>query len=313
MKKVGILGGGQLARMLVQKGADLGFEMHVLSESPEDPAAQVTSFWHQGALTRENVLEFSQHVSYLTFESEFLDIKALKGVRKVIYPKPSLMGKLRDRWFQKRLLEEYGIPTARYQRADQVTPTSPFYGKRAVFKKRLFGYDGYGTSVMTGLKDWKKAPLSEDYIVEEWVPFQRELAVSFARNPQGQLSEFPLVETFQENSRCLWVKGPVFCRAFSTLKKKIKSFLEEIQYVGVIAFELFEVQGQLLVNELAPRVHNSAHYSLNAASADQFTLHLKALVNAPLPSKVRALTGGFFMLNLLGRKKVPVAPEGFYY
>ena len=183
-----------------------------------------------------------------------------------------------------------------------------------VLKTREGGYDGYGTFPFQNKEELCRAlpaaetPLSKKnpaggagrFIAEPFLLFQRELAISAARN--GKETVFtPLVETFQENSRCLWVRGPVFHKEESGLKRKIVQFLDAVNYRGLIAFELFDMGDRLLVNETAPRVHNSGHYSLNGLSEDQFTLHLKAILGFPLQTP-KAFCG-FAMLNLLGGRK----------
>ena len=169
-----------------------------------------------------------------------------------------------------------------------------------VLKKRQGGYDGYGTFIVKSRQDISKLKIpAGSFILEPFISFERELALLSARNQKGQVVFFPLVESFQKNSVCLWVKGPVKHKMLAPLKKQIKTFLTKIDYRGVIAFELFEVNSRLIVNELAPRVHNSGHYSLSALTEDQFSMHLKAISNRDL-STPRLKTQGFAMLNLLG-------------
>ena len=198
-----------------------------------------------------------------------------------------------------------------------------------VLKTRRGGYDGYGTFVVknktalfkllnipqalessktrkTQTKNriktentLKKSLPKTSFIAEPLLSFKRELALISARNQKGQIIFFPLVESFQKNSVCLWVKGPVEHLKLAGLKRKIRSFLTKIDYRGVIAFELFETESVLIVNELAPRVHNTGHYSLSALTEDQFTIHLKAISNQDLKTP-RLLSKEFAMLNLLG-------------
>lgn len=213
-----------------------------------------------------------------------------------------------------------------------------------VLKTRRGGYDGYGAFVVKNKKALSKliasfssfpqTPLKgaskksskagpqksfkqagknriklflpkSSFIVEPLLSFKRELALLAARNQKGQIIFFPLVESFQKNSVCLWVRGPAAHPQLALLKRKIRSFLTKIDYRGVIAFELFETEsGGLVVNELAPRVHNTGHYSLDALSEDQFTVHLKAVSNQDLKSP-RLLYKEFAMLNLLGGGSLP--------
>ena len=314
MKTIGILGGGQLSKLLSLKAKNLGIKAFVLSESPEDPAAQGNSFWIQGNPKKTTDLQyFLKRVNLLTFESEFFSAnsiqKAIKGLKgREIYTAPSLevLSLLQDRWTQKTLLSKYQLPTADYCKLDlksgareklfEVWKTlGPF-----VLKSRTGGYDGYGTFLIKRKTQIKNLKLpSKLFIAEKFIPFQRELAILAARNKKGQIVFFPLVESFQKDSKCLWVKGPEEHKKLKDLKKQIRLFLDSLLYEGLIAFELFDTEDKLLINELAPRVHNSGHYSLDALDQDQFTVHLKAIQNKALKSP-QALKKGFAMYNLLG-------------
>lgn len=316
--QVGILGGGQLARMLCLKAHEMGVPTAVLSASAEDPAAQVTRNWIQGSPSDlENLTSFLSLVSVATFESEFMDVelltKANVSAQTQFYPSISHMALWQDRWSQKSALKKAKIPTADFV---EVLPNDTYLSLSQklnspsfVIKKRFGGYDGYGTFVVHSTKDFKKSHEqwgATPSIAELFVPFRRELAITFARNSKGQVVHFPLVESFQHDSRCLWVKGPIQAAKSQPLIRSLSALLKKIRYVGVIAFEMFETKsGQFLVNEVAPRVHNSSHYTLDAFDIDQFSLHLKAILNQPL-EKPAALTPAFAMYNLLGSGKSPI-------
>ncbi len=313
--KFGILGGGQLARMLALKSHEMGLQPYVLCRDTSDPAAQVTSSYIQGSLdSKRDLKKFLQQVNVATFENEFLDTILLQktafSVKTPIHPKPQVMQLLQDRLHQKKLFQKYKIPTARYVviSVDQeIHATNHLFPQGMVLKKRKHGYDGYGTQIVKNItKDTVGLSFVQNnmnnLIAEEFIPFKREMALILVRNRKKQMIELPLVETYQEKARCLWVKGPCRHKEKDSLVKKLKTMLDHLNYEGVMAFELFETKsGHLLVNELAPRVHNSGHYSLNALSEDQFSLHIKAVLNLNITEPdLRA--GGFAMLNLLGRK-----------
>lgn len=322
--KFGILGGGQLARLLCLKGHEMGLKMFVLSENKKDPAAQVTQNWIQGSPYKEKSLKaFLSQVDSASFENEFLNADHLQTLsqklKTPLAPRPSLMGKLQDRLEQKKQLIKAGLSTPSFllckNKEDKKMAFQKKKSEGLVFKKRRSGYDGHGTFIFPPHSFNKFRSQSqnnkmkflfqsedEEFIVEDFVPFKRELALSVARNRKGQMVFLPLVESYQERACCLWVKGPIQHSKLVFLKRKIKRFLNKISYQGVMAFELFDLGTDLLVNEIAPRVHNSAHYSLNALSEDQFTLHLKACLNLPL-KRPFPLSPGFAMLNLLGKKK----------
>ncbi len=310
--KIGILGGGQLARLLCLKAHNLGLSPHVLSLNKEDPAAQVTSSFKKGSLSKKkDVLEFLKTVDVATFESEFVPSSVLRHILQQtitpIYPHPSLMALLADRLTQKQLLQQFCIPTSPFiiiNNLNDVTNAFQQLSPPLVFKKRHGGYDGYGTYILQSQKEahvlhdaLKKNPLG--FIAEEFIPFKRELAFIAIRNLSGDIAFLPLVESHQKHSRCFWVKGPIDDPRLKSFKIKLTKMLHSIEYVGAIGIELFDHSHTLYVNELAPRVHNTGHYSLDALNFDQFTLHLLALFNQPLP-KIKLLSPGFSMINLLG-------------
>jgi 5-(carboxyamino)imidazole ribonucleotide synthase len=221
-----------------------------------------------------------------------------------------------DRASQKEALVQAGVPTSPFTVIDGEATARAFFArhKRIVFKKRQGGYDGYGTfmartprELETRLAELKLADGS--FIAEAFVPFKRELAISFARNPRGQLAALPLVQTHQVDHRLDWLKGPVRHLGLTKLRARIAKLLSGEEFVGAIAFELFDTGRELLVNEVAPRVHNSAHYSLEALDTDQFTLHLKAVLDDELADPV-VLGKGFALVNLIGAgASTPAAPR----
>lgn len=315
--RIGILGGGQLARMLALAAHNMGLEPWVYCSDKTDPAAQVTSHIHIGGLDDVTSLRrFLKETDVATFESEFLSPqilkKALEKSSSKILPTPTTMAILQDRLSQKNLLIKYKIPTSPFiavKSINDVYKAHQLFAGKFVLKKRHGGYDGYGTYVITSreeIENFKPVLANEThgFIAEKYIRFKRELALSAVRNKGGQIVFLPTVETKQENSRCLWVKGPIHHAEIKRLQRRITNFLGNIGYVGVMAFEIFDSTSGLLINEVAPRVHNSAHYSLDALDFDQFSLHILALLNRKL-IEPRALSAGFGMLNLLGRRKQP--------
>lgn len=316
--KLGILGGGQLARMMVLKSHEMGIKPYVLSTHPEDPAAQVTPYFIQGnSDSKRHLKKFLDKVDLAIFENEFLDPGLLYETsissNTPIHPMPKIMHLLQDRLNQKKLLQKHKIPTANFielHSKKQINELPHLFPKGVVLKKRHQGYDGYG--IFTFKMDSKNKTIETDeaakqfinknkpLIAEEYIFFKKELAIILVRNRKKQIIELPLVETYQEQACCLWVKGPHKHPKKDLLVKKLKTMLNQIDYEGVIAFELFETKtGSLIVNELAPRVHNSGHYSLDALSEDQFSLHIKAVLNMDLQEPMKCAKG-FAMLNLLG-------------
>lgn len=313
--KIGFLGGGQLARMMVLEAHRLGLEPHVFSASPTDPAAQVTAFHHVGMLSDFKTLhDFAQKMDYLTFESEFVPAKVLSELENTvdseIFPRPSIMKQLQNRLSQKQTLLKYKVPTApfvaieNFRELESVWETfqGPF-----VLKSNFGGYDGYGTFFAKKATDLEslgeKLPESpQGYMAEQMIKFKREVAAILVRTSTGESIALPLVETMQTQGRCDWVRGPISHKAWPSLQKRLFHMMKELNYVGALGVEMFDTGTELWVNELAPRVHNSGHYSQNALSESQFALHVKAGLGLKIP-KLKILSPQFAMVNLLGQSE----------
>ena len=271
MKSIGVLGGGQLSKLLALKAKALGIPLFVLSPFKQDPAAQQNPFWIKGdPHTAKDLKSFLKLVDLVTFESEFISashikktLNTLKGKKPCIAPSLRVLSLIQDRWKQKNLLLKYGINTADFLKLDKKHLHSKTLRKiwdkwgPFVLKTRTGGYDGYGTFEIKKFSQIQALNLpSHPFIVEQFIPFKRELAILCARNKKKELLFFPLVESFQKDSKCLWVKGPKSHKKLNSLKGQIGELLHGINYQGVIAFELFDTGRELIVNELAPRVHN---------------------------------------------------------
>lgn len=323
--RLGILGGGQLARMLNIKGHELGLEIHILSEKKEDPAAQVSQNWHQGSYNQHSdLVTFLKQIDSLTFESEFVDCELLKSALKEasfsfdkVFPSIDNMQIFQDRWSQKNLFQKYKIPTSEFYNILTINDLENYakhFNYSYVLKKRFGGYDGYGTFISRNQKEHEKVVTQFDnsknknfhFIIEKFISFKNELACQFFRNSEGQFFHFPLVTSFQTQSKCDWVMGPTTHPQFKKLALKIKKMMAKQNYVGALAFEFFNTGKELLVNESAPRVHNSGHYTLNHPLADQFSLHLKSGLNYRLPKIETKQKYGFVMTNLVGKTTLPV-------
>ncbi|MBC6415707.1 MAG: ATP-grasp domain-containing protein [Bdellovibrionales bacterium] len=312
-QKIGVLGGGQLALFLSLKAQKLGLDLYTLSSLQKSSSLltnRISSFQIEGnPHDRKDLKKFFKKIDILTFESEFFSAELIQSLNPVIDINPSLknLKNIQDRYLQKKLLIQNSFPVLDFvvwnhlKGKENYRIPLNFWKKWGAFvlKTRRGGYDGYGTFLVKKKQDIFKLPAGS-FILEPFINFDRELAILVARNQKGQIVFFPLVESFQKNSVCLWVKGPIKHKRINSFKKKIQSFLSQIDYRGVIAFELFEKNSNLIVNELAPRVHNTGHYSLDALTQDQFSMHLKAISNQDLKSP-RLKTKSFAMLNLLGK------------
>lgn len=325
--RLGILGGGQLARFLSLKAQEMGVHVRILCQSPDEPAALITQDVVLGSIDNARIRElFLSQLDVITFESEFVNAKSLNDAhsKTMISPSISIMNTLRDRLPQKEVLSRFKISTApsiEFINSTQLLAWFESNKRPFVLKKRLFGYDGYGTIIVKSKKDLHKIPSglsSTEWIAEEFCAFERELAFSIARNAANQFYVLPLVETKQSDSKCDWVKGPIRHKKIERLVQSFKMLLKEINYIGLLSVELFETSEGLIVNELAPRVHNSAHYSIEALQVSQFEAHLRAILSMPLPEKPRLLARGFAMANLIGGEKnqtlkFALSDEGFLH
>ncbi|MCJ8278123.1 MAG: ATP-grasp domain-containing protein, partial [Bdellovibrionales bacterium] len=310
-QNLGLLGGGQLARMLAHSAQNFGLTASVYSDKADDPAAQVSSSWSKGSIKDEKALtEFLKSVDVATFESEFQDPTVLLSAQKKsntkILPSPELMGLLQDRKTQKSLVDEFSIATSPWATTDTVDEINSFIKDQklpVVFKKRKNGYDGYGTYIVktkNELSQFIKKDFEPNlFIVEKFIPFEKEMAIILARSADGSFTHLPLVESFQKDARCFWVKGPIKMKSIEPMIKGFKKFLKKKDYVGVMGVEFFKTKKGLMVNEIAPRVHNTGHYSMNTLGPSQFDLHNMCLMGQKLPKTIE-IKKAFAMVNLLG-------------
>ena len=302
-KTLGIIGGGQLSKMLLASAHKWGLKTHVLTGSLTDPAALLAHKVTKASISDSKAInQWVKKCDFVTIESEFADLSSIKS--KKIAPSPKNLGLFRDRLTQKNLLLDYKIPTSPFVKLSDLQ----IYKSPMVFKKRLFGYDGYGTAIIKNKKTFsdflKNESKLDDWIAEDFIPFKKELAVSIARNSENDFCVLPLVETMQKDSKCFWVKGPVKNKKISAIIKKAQTMMTELNYIGLLTFELFELNGgELMVNEVAPRVHNSAHYSIEALPLSQFDIHLMAVLNQNLPKKIEPFSY-FSMVNLIGTSEI---------
>ncbi len=331
-KTIGILGGGQLARMLVLKAHQMGLNTVVLAEKLSDPAVQVANSWVKGKTNAiKDIHKLLLISDVVTFESEFISAdlikKSLKNIKGTqIFPSLSCLGHFQDRLLQKEWLCDFELPSLEHIKInskDDIELAFEAFNHKVVFKKRTGGYDGYGTFVIKNLPDlkaFKKHIKGEEsnYIIEPFVEFKSERSLIFARNTLGEITSFPMVQSVQIHNQCDYVIGPVTHPAEKKLKYSINNFLNQINYVGTIAFELFDLGTTLVINEVAPRVHNTGHFSQDALSVDQFELHLRSILGMKFP-KMELKQPGFVMVNLLGHttrvpfvKKFPTGSLHWY-
>ncbi len=325
--RVGILGGGQLARMLVEDALPLGLEPVVFTDDALAPAARVCPWAHLGTVEdTASLTAFLGSVRVAAFENEFIDTERLKqaaqGLDLRFEPALDTLHLLQDKLSQKQILERLEIPSApwrliRQQEAlpAQIAAIREEFGHSCVFKWSRMGYDGKGV-LLTGRETAADAiqrfcvhgfSRPAEVYVEKKIRFRRELAIMAVRSIHGDLDAWPLVISEQESGICRRVWGPAIQYGVNPkLEECARNFArrlaEGLNMTGVFALEMFETEtGELLVNEIAPRVHNSGHYTQDGAATSQFSNHWRAILGMPLGPT--STPPAFAMLNLLG-------PEG---
>lgn len=311
--KLAILGGGQLGKMMLYETRKYDIQTLVLDPSEEAPCKISCNYFEQGDLMDyETVLNFGRKADVVTFEIEGVNIDALKKLESEgikTYPSANTLEKIQNKAVQKNFYKEKDIPTARFdvlnsiedlkKAVDQGKIDLPF-----VWKSATGGYDGKGVSVIKKLEDLDK--LSEgECIAEKLIPFKNELAVIVARNPSGEMKTYPVVEMeFHPTANQVeYVICPA--RIENEIADKARKLAEKVseafQHVGLLAVEMFQTEDdQILINEVAPRPHNSGHYSIEAAYTNQFEQHIRAILDLPL-GNTESKVGGI-MVNLVGDK-----------
>lgn len=311
--KVGIIGGGQLGKIMAQKAKKMGFHVTILDPTPNCPAAQVSDKQIVGGFHDESKLsQLVEESDVTTFELEHVDTSILKKMYdngSSIYPSPYLIELIQDKYKQKELLDKSGIPVPAYKKVDTVESIGSF-GFPVIQKARKGGYDGKGVVLLKSENDLDNAIKTESFI-EELVDIDKEIAIMVARNIEGQIACYPVVEMiFDERVNiCDTVIAPArIDEKTNELAKElaIKS-IEALDGVGIFGVEMFLTKdNKILVNEIAPRPHNSGHYTIESCLTSQFEQLIRAVTNLPLGST--KLISPSAMVNLLGESGYKGAP-----
>lgn len=305
--KIGILGGGQLAQMLALAGIPLGFRF-VFYEPASECCASALGEHHCGAYDDEDSLRrFAEKVEIITYEFENVSIDAINFLNKIkkVYPSQIALESTQDRWVEKSLFKTLNIDTPEFCKIEtfqEVENAIKKMGLPLVLKSRTGGYDGKGQVVIRQLEEALEkfnTTSKKNLIAEAWVPYQREVSVVAVRNSQGQMKYYDLVENIHQDG----ILQRSFNRPNDLNHKKacelISLLMNHLNYVGVLALELFEVKGGFLANEYAPRVHNTGHWTIEGAKTSQFENHLRAVVGLPLGSTQSI--GFSSMVNFIGK------------
>lgn len=309
--KLGILGGGQLGKMLLYETRKWDIKTYVLDPSEDAPCKIACNVFEKGDLMDyTTVYNFGKKVDVLTFEIEGVNIEALEHLEaegKKVYPSATTLRNIQDKGVQKQFYKAHHIPTADFQVFEDKKALIRAINEKAiqipfVWKSCTGGYDGKGVSIIKKIEDINL--LAEgSCIAEKMIPFKNELAVIVARNVSGQVITYPVVEMefHPEANQVEYVICPARIEDSVAQKARLvaKKVSQAFEHVGLLAVEMFLTQeDEILVNEVAPRPHNSGHYSIEASITNQFEQHLRAILNLPL-GDTKSKVGGI-MVNLVG-------------
>ncbi len=307
-KKIGILGGGQLGRMLIQKGIDWNLKFSVLDPDASAPCHDMAPFT-QGALTDfETVMKFGMPCDILTVEIENVNTDALIKLEqqgKKVFPQPHILSLIQDKRTQKKFFKDHNLPTAEFvltSNRQDIFNNKDFLP--AVNKLGREGYDGRGVQVLRSEIDLAKA-FDAPGLLEKWIDFEKEISVIVARNEQGQVVSYPAVEmVFHPQANLveyLFAPARILTQVAEQADLIARKIIAELNMVGVLAVEMFVTKSnEILVNEVAPRPHNSGHQTIEANVTSQYEQHLRAILNFPLGNT--AAISPSAMINLLGEE-----------
>ncbi|GAC1452886.1 MAG: 5-(carboxyamino)imidazole ribonucleotide synthase [Steroidobacteraceae bacterium] len=311
---VGIVGAGQLGRMLALAGYPLGLDFLCLDPARDAPAGQVAPLLHGAFTDRRLLARLGQRCEVVTFDWENVPVTSLRSITRShgarIAPPVAALATGQDRVAEKRLFERLGVPTTRWRAVSsraQLEHAIAAIGLPGVLKTRRFGYDGKGQAVLCAAADaagaWRAlgdVPL----LYEELVPFDYEVSIIGARSTRGEIAIYPLCGNVHGAGVLRLTRAPFGPARWQALAARYLSrLLLHFRYTGILTVEFFVRHGRLIANEMAPRVHNSGHWTIEGAATSQFENHLRAILGLPLGA-TRAL-GHSAMINLIGQMPVP--------
>lgn len=306
-KKLGILGGGQLGRMLIQAAIDFDVTIKTLDPDADAPCKYISHEFTNGSLNDyETVMAFGQDCDVITIEIENVNIEALEAFEKqgkAVFPQPSILRLIQDKRIQKQFYKDNNLPTADFILTENQADIAKYEDfLPAVHKLGKGGYDGKGVQILRTKADLSKA-FDQPSVLEKMVDFEKELAVIVARNASGEIKTFPVVEmVFHPEANLV-----EYLFAPAEISKEIEQKAEQIAtktaeafgIVGLLAVEMFLTKdGEILINEVAPRPHNSGHQTIRANDVSQYEQHIRAILNLPLGSTTAHSKAA--MVNLLG-------------
>lgn len=305
--KLGILGGGQLGRMLLRETNNLDVKTHIIDPSENAPCRDLATVFSVGDFNNsDTVFEFGKDMDVVTIEIENVSVEGLERLKAAgvkVFPDPNILSIIKDKGKQKQFYDEHGIATSSFKLADNRADAQSKIRKYPVVQKlRTGGYDGRGVQVLKSEADLEKG-FDEPSLLEDFVDFDKEISVIVSRNASGETETFPLVELdFNPEANLVEflfspaaVSKSVEEKAFELAEKVVDAF----DYVGILAVEMFVTQsGDVLVNEVAPRPHNSGHHTIEANATSQYMQHLRSILGLPLGDT--SIVRPAVMYNLLG-------------
>jgi len=312
-KKIGILGGGQLGKMFLNTTRKWDITTHVLDPNENAPSKFSCNHFQCGDFNDyETAYKFGKNLDVITYEIEHVNVDALYALKDegvIVYPSPENLSIIQDKFSQKKFYENHHIPTVNYKfYASKNTLESALKNKKLnypfVWKSTKMGYDGYGVKIIKNIEDLKNVN-NVPCISEDLIKYSHELAVIVCRNSDGEIKTYPIIEMeFNEDSHQVeYVTCPAQISFEASSKAKEIALLvsKSFNHIGLLAVELFlTYENEILVNEVAPRPHNSGHFSIEGSATDQFEQHLRAILNMPLGETT--MISPSVMLNLVGAK-----------
>lgn len=317
--KVGVLGGGQLGRMMAIAGYQMGIQFRFFDPSPDATSGQIADLVSASYNDLDALERFADGLDVITYEFENVPAHIAQHLEQVtpVYPGSPALAVAQDRLVEKSFFQDLGFDTPAFVRVDsldELHAAVDHIGLPAVLKTRREGYDGKGQAVIRERGDiedaWDNIG-AEGLILEAFIPFNRELSIVAVRGLDGSVRAYPLVENEHRDgilARTIAPAPALTPGIQEHAQKCIAAALNELDYVGVMAIELFEHNGELLINEMAPRVHNSGHWTIDGAETSQFENHVRAVLGLPLGST--EAQGYSMMLNLIGTVPDPASVLG---
>ena len=321
VQTIGIVGGGQLGRMLTLAAKPLGFDVVVLDPGKDCPASQVGAHQIVGGLYDKKALrQLAKACDFVTVEIEHFDTDTLQKIAqagKPVHPAPATVAMIQDKFLQKEFLTKAGVAVAPYVPIKDLGAgfvALDDFGGKMILKTRHGAYDGRGNFVIRDTRQLRKVMQkfgNDELYAEKLMPFKKELSVIVAKDTRGKSKFYPVVELIHQRSICLETLAPasISQKAHKNALKLAKRVAKHLKGAGVFAIEMFLLKDDVvLVNEIAPRVHNSGHYTIEGCVTSQFEQHIRAITGLPL-GDTSLVAPAASMVNILGTKNADITPD----